>query len=375
METRCGHVPMRQRRPWATVTRVTAPLHLPPTAPLRRRLLVAASLFGCLPGAALRAQGALEKPRLTLALGGRSTLYFLPITIAEQLGYFAEEGLELELQDHAGGGLAQRAMLAGEADLVAGAYEHTIVLRQRGRGCRAFVQFGRAPQSVFGIGKRVFPDFQDLGQLKGRRVGISAADSATEWFARLVLARGRLAASAVELVGVGTSTAAASALREGRIDALVNVDPVVSLLELGGELRVIADARSLRGTQELFEGPMPGGCLYAPQGFIVRYPRTVQALANAVVRALKWLQTAGPSDIVRTVPEVYMSGDRATYLSALEKVREAFSPDGLLPEQAVTTAHAMIARFAPDGVAVRAPAPAATYTNEFVQRARQKYAN
>lgn len=369
---------MRRACPWATFDRVFASLPAPPAAPfvrgLRRRQLLAASLLGCLPGAPLRAQGALEKPHVTLALGGRTTLYFLPITIAEQLGYFAEEGLELELQDHAGGGLAQRAMLAGEADLVAGSYEHTIVLRQRGRSCSAFVQFGRAPQTVFGVGKRAFADFHELAQLQGRRIGISAADSATEWFARMVLARGGLAASAVELVGVGTSTAAASALREGRIDALVNVDPVVSLVEQAGELRIIADARSLRGAQELYGGPMPGGCLYAPQGFVLRYPRTVQALANAVVRALKWLQTAGPSDIVRTVPEVYMSGDRATYLSALEKVREAFSPDGLLPEPAAATAHAMIARYAPDGVVVRAPAPAATYTNDFVQRARLKYA-
>lgn len=340
----------------------------------RRRLLAAASLLGCVPAGALRAQAPLEKPRVTLALGGRTALYYLPITIAEQLGYFAEEGLEVELQDHAGGGLAQRAMLAGEADLVAGSYEHTIVLRQRGRSCRAFVQFGRAPQTVFGVGKRALPDFQDLAQLAGRRVGISAADSATEWFARLVLVRGGLAVNAVELVGVGTSTAAASALRDGRIDALVNVDPVVNRLELGGELRIVADARSLRATQELYDGPMPGGCLYAPQGFIVRYPRTVQALANAVVRALKWLQTAGPSDIVRTVPEVEMSGDRAAYLGALEKVREALSPDGLLSEPAVATAHAMVGRYAVSGEAVRAPAPAATYTNDFVQRARLKYA-
>lgn len=370
---------MRAERAFDTVACVSSQQH-PVSNPGvrhglgRRPFLAAAGLFGLLAGGPVWAQGAPERRRLTLALGGKTTLYYLPVTIAVQLGYFADEGLAVELQDHAGGGLAERAMLAGEADLVAGAYEHTIVLRRRGRSCRAFVQIGRAPQAVFGVGKRALPGFEGLHQLRGRRVGISAADSATEWFARMVLARGQVAPQEVEFVHVGTSIAAAAALRDGRIDALANVDPVVNLLELSGELRVIADARSLRGAQELYDGPMPGGCLYAPQGFIVRYPRTVQALTNAVVRALKWLQTAGPSDIVRTVPEVYMSGDRAVYLAALEKVREAFSPDGVLPEQAVLTAHRVVERHVSGDAVVRAAAPGATYTNDFVQRARQRYA-
>ena len=118
---------------------------------------------------------------------------------------------------------------------------------------------------------------------------------------------------------------------------------------------------------------MPGGCLYAPQGFVLRYPNTVQALANAVVRALKWLQTAGPSDIVRVVPESAMTGDRAIYLAALDKVREAFSPDGLLSEDAVQTAHRLVAQQLSTPAAVRAAAPAATYTNEFVLKAKQRF--
>jgi len=148
---------------------------------------------------------------------------------------------------------------------------------------------------------------------------------------------------------------------------------VISRLEFRAQIRVIADARSLRGTQQLYGGPMPGGCLYAPQGFVLRYPNTVQALANAIVRALKWLQTAGPSDIVRAVPESAMSGDRAIYLSALDKVREAFSPDGLISEPAVMTAHELVARHVPAAAPVRAPAPATTYTNEFAQRAKLRY--
>ena len=339
----------------------------------RRRWLAAVSALGLVASPALRAQARLERPRVTLAVGGLATLYYLPLTIAQQLNFFGDEGLSVELQDHPGGGLAEQAMVGGHADLVAGSYEHTVILRQRGINCRAFVLLGRAPQAVMGVGSQALTEFRDARQLRGQRIGISAAESATQWFARLVLARAGVGADEVQWVGVGTGGGAIAALREGRIEAIANVDPVISQLEFRAQIRVIADTRSLRGTQQLYGGPMPGGCLYAPQGFMLRYPNTVQALANGVVRALKWLQTAGPSDIVRAVPESAMSGDRAIYLSALDKVREAYSPDGLISEPAVMTAHELVARHVPASTPVRAAAPASTYTNEFAQRAKARF--
>lgn len=314
-----------------------------------------------------------EKPRLSIAIGGRRALAYLPLTLAQQLDYFAAEGLSVQLQDHAGSSLAENALLQGEADVAAGSFEHPILLRQRGINCRAFTILGRAPQLVFGVNARNWPDFRHLAQLKGRRIGVSAPDSTTHWFAHLLLARAGVAAGEVEFVGVGTSPAAALALREGRIDAIANIDPVISLLEARGDIHVLADTRSLRGTQELYGGPMPGGCVYAPQAFVLRHPQTVQALTNAVVRALKWLQTAGPSDIVRAVPESAMYGDRAIYLGAVEKMREALSPDGLAADDSVATAHRIAALYPAVSAAVRQQAPGATFTNDFARRAGARF--
>ena len=76
-------------------------------------------------------------------------------------------------------------------------------------------------------------------------------------------------------------------------------------------------------------------------------PNTCQALANAIVHGLKWLQTAGPSDIIKTVPESYLLGDRALYLASFNKVREAISLDGLMPEEGARTALKALASFEP----------------------------
>lgn len=339
-----------------------------------------------LPAAGLLALGAAQaQPRyqpVRLALGGQLTLYYLPLILADRLGYFRDEGLAVQLLDTAGGGLAKQALVQGRADVVAGAYEHTVHLRQQGRDCQAFAAFGRAPQLVFGVGTLALREAGvgtapgALHWLQGRRVGMTALDSATHWFARMVLARAGVSPDDVQWVPLGVAgEELLQALRKGRVDALAHVDPVVSVLEQRAEIRVLADARSLRGTQEVYDGPMPGGCLYADQDFILRRPRVVQGLTNALVRALKWLQTAGPSDLVHTVPAAYMGSDRGLYLAALEKSREAFSPDGLLHEQGVLTAHRMMARQGlPDMRVARLAAPASSYTNEFVLRARQKYA-
>jgi NitT/TauT family transport system substrate-binding protein len=121
---------------------------------------------------------------------------------------------------------------------------------------------------------------------------------------------------------------------------------VISRLEFRAQIRVIADARCAAPSSSIVGRCRAAACTRR-RASVLRYPNTVQALANAIVRALKWLQTAGPSDIVRAVPESAMSGDRAIYLSALDKVREAFSPDGLISEPAVMTAHELVARHVP----------------------------
>ena len=77
---------------------------------------------------------------------------------------------------------------------------------------------------------------------------------------------------------------------------------------------------------------MPAGCLYAPQAFIDKNPNTAQALANAIVRADKWIQAAGPGDVIKAVPESYLLGDRAVYIDAFLAAKGALSPDGMFPD-------------------------------------------
>ena len=342
-----------------------------PTTHRRTVLLSAgASLLATSP--LLQAQGQpLEKPQLTLAVGGKNLLYYLPLTIAEQLGYFKAEGLELKIVDFAGGSQALRALVGGSADVVSGAFEHTINMQAKGQKLRAVVLMGRAPQIVLGINPKTMPHYKSVADLKGKKVGVTAPGSSTNVMVNFVLAKAGLKPSDVSIIGVGAGSGAVAAMRSGQIDAMSNLDPVISLLTRSNDLKIISDTRILAEAEKVFGGPMPAACLYLPQGFIDKHPRTVQALATAIVRADEWIQKAGPADIIKTVPETYLLGDRAVYIDAFLAAKGALSHDGLFPERGPDTAFRALASIDPE-IAKAKLDLSAVYTNEFVRAALAK---
>ncbi|MDA7416192.1 ABC transporter substrate-binding protein [Xenophilus arseniciresistens] len=344
-------------------------------ASLTRRsfhVLAAASGVALVAVPALRAQPKLEKPRLSIAVGGKAAFYYLPLTIAEQLGYFRDEGLSVEIADFAGGARALQAVVGGSADVCSGAFEHTINLQAKSQLFQSFVLQGRAPQIAMGVSTRNLPQYQGVADLRGKRIGVSAPGSSTNMVANLVLSRAGLKAADVSYVGVGVAAGALTALRSGQIDAISNTDPVMTMLEQKGDVKIISDTRTLKGTQEVFGGPMPAACLYAPAEFVQKNPNTCQALAHAIVHALKWLQTAGPGDIIKAVPEAYLLGDRALYLASFDKVRESISPDGLVPAEGPKTALNAIASFDTQVKPERIDLDK-LYTNDFARRAKDRF--
>ena len=337
----------------------------------RRHLLQAGSAALLALPALLRAQ-ALEKPRLTIAVGGKNLLYYLPLTIAEQRGYFKAEGLDVTIVDFAGGARALQAVVGGSADVVSGAFEHTVNMQAKGQRLRAFVLQGRAPQIVLGVNPKTMPAFKAVADLRGKKIGVTAPGSSTNVMVNFILAKAGLKPADVSIIGVGAAQGAVAAMRAGQIDAISNLDPVITLLQRSGDLRIVSDTRIVAEAEKVFGGPMPAACLYAPQAFIDKQPLTTQALANAIVRADKWIQGAGPGDIITSVPESYLLGDRAVYIDAFLAAKGALSPDGIIPDKGPDTALRALASIDPE-IGKAQIDLAAVWTNDFVKRANAKY--
>lgn len=341
----------------------------------RRNLLKAAGVAGVAMSAPgiLRAQS-LETTDVTIAVGGKALIYYLPLSIADLRGYFKDEGLNAKVIDFAGGSKALQAVVGGSADVVSGAFEHTINLQSKGQFYRAFAQQGAAPMIVLAVSKKTMPDYKTPADLKGKKIGVTAPGSSTNMMTSFFLAQHGLKPTDVSFVGVGAGAGAITALRTGQIDAMANLDPVISTLVKDDIVTIIADTRTIKDTKSIFGGNMPSGCLYTSQAFIDKNPNVTQALANAMVRADKWIKSASPEEIAKVVPESYLLGDPELYKLALKGNMEALSPDGRVAEDGPATALKSLAAFVPkfDASAIDL---SKVWTNDFVNKANEKYPN
>src|SRR5437773_3407319 len=66
-----------------------------------------------------------EPTTIRMAVGGQTQFIYLPLTLADQLGYFKDEGLTVQISDLHGGSEALAALLGGSVDMVTGFYDHT----------------------------------------------------------------------------------------------------------------------------------------------------------------------------------------------------------------------------------------------------------
>jgi len=338
----------------------------------RRDLLKLAGVAGAATVVPGIGRAAAEKKEVIIAVGGQSLIYYLPLSIAHLNGYFKHEGVNAKVVNFAGGSKALQAVVGGSADVVSGAFEHTIFLQAKGQMYRTFAQQGRAPMIVLGVSTKTMANYKTPADLKGKKIGVTAPGSSTNMMASFFLSKHGLKPNDVSYIGVGAGEGAITALRTGQIDAIANLDPVISTLVKAKELKIIADTRTLQDTTEIFGGDMPSGCLYAAQKFIDANPHTTQALANAIVRADRWIQENSFDKIAHTVPKQYLLGDPDLYKLALKGNKEALSPDGLVPKGGPETALKALAAYVPHFDASKIDI-SKIWTNDFALKADKKY--
>ncbi len=330
-----------------------------------RALLVMMVLMVCLPATAGEARP------VRLAVGGQALFYYLPLTLAERLGYFRDAGLAVEIIDFPGGAKSLQALMGGSADVAAGSFEHVVNMRARGQAVSAFVLLARYPAIVLAANADLAARYRSPADLEGHRIGITAPGSSTHLFLNNVLSRANVSPHAVSVIGVGTGASAVAALRRSDVEALVHLDPVIEELVSAEAARVLIDTRAETDARAVYGGAYPAACLYARAEWLDAHPETARALANAQVRALRWLASAKAADIMAVLPDSFWSRDPAVWKSALAKNRAIWSPDGLLDEAAASNVIKSLAAFE-DFVKAAKPAPAALIDKRFVDGTAQE---
>jgi len=314
-----------------------------------------------------------EKKSITIAVGGKSLFYYLPLSVAERKGYFKDEGLEVEIPDFPGGAKALQALVGGSADLVSGAYEHTINMAAKHQPIEAVVL-----QLHYNAIELLMPDeraakYRDGRDLKGLKIGVTAPGSSTNMFVDLLLVKAGLEPSDVSIVGVGAGAGAVAAMEKGEIDALANLDPVITQLEATGKFRSVVDTRTEKGMEEVYGKEYMAAVIYTTDEFVKKYPNTVQAVVNAMVRADRWIAKASPQEIVDLMPDSFKAGNPALYKQGLEKNLAGYSKDGLMSLAAARNVYKVLDQFEPSVMKAGKIDLSKTFDNRFAQKADSKY--
>lgn len=306
----------------------------------------------------------LEKARVRVSVGGQAQFIYLPLTLADRLGFFREEGITVEISDLKGGSEALAALLGGSADMVAGFYEHTIRAQAQGKNIRLVALFDRFPGLVLVVGEKHRDRVKSIQDLVGHPVGVTAAGSSTDAMLKYLLSSNGLDPQAIPAVTTGTTTMVA-ALEQDRIWAGVTVDPLATIMEERGLARPLYDTRTEEGTRAVFGGPWPAGGLYTTEEFLARNPRTARAMVAAATRTLQYIAAHSAADIAARMPESFYSAGPDLYVRALAANMAMFSPDGRMPDDGPSNVLKTLMLMDPR-VTAQSVDLQRTFTNEFV---------
>ena len=336
------------------------------------RLPVRAAALLLAVAAAAPAAEKLEQPKVTIAVGGKTLFYYLPLTLAERLGYFKDEGLDVQIADFPGGAKALQAMVGGSADVVSGAFEHVVDMHAKGIEVQEFVLQDNYSGIVLGLTKAKAAAYKSPKDLRGLKIGVTAPGSSTNIFVNALLARDGLAPDSVSIIGVGASSGAVAAVKQGQVEGISNLDPVITRLEKGGDIVAVVDTRTKQGMQDVYGGAYAAGCLYAKTEFLRKNPNTAAAMTSAMVRALLFLQKSTTDQVIAAVPPEYYGDDKETCKAAFLMNKEGFSADGRMSIEAAEHVYKIHDAFEP-AVKGKKIDLKQTFDNRYVEAALRKH--
>ncbi|MSO45510.1 MAG: transporter substrate-binding domain-containing protein [Acidobacteria bacterium] len=306
-------------------------------------------------------------PHVRIAVGGQTLMVYLPTTLAQELGFYREEGVDVEIQDFQGGAKALQALVGGSADVVSGYYDHTIQMAAEQRELIAFVTMLRYPGFVLTTSPQAAGTVTMIAHLNGKIAGVTSQGSSSNMFLTFLLTRNHVPVDAVSVTAIGSAAGAIAAVERGTVDAAWMADPAFTLVKKRNPgIRVLADLRAERGTMAAFGTPTyPGAVLYSSGEWLRAHRDSAGRLARAIVRTLTWMHAHSAQEIAAKTPKVIRGEDDALFIEALANSMPMFSTDGAMPADGAAAVRATLAESMPK---VRAATIdlSKTYTNDLI---------
>lgn len=313
---------------------------------------------------------------LSVAVGGQNIIAYLPLTLADKLGYFKEAGLAVTIHDVGSGTKMAEALVGGSADIGFGSYEHVLHLRPKGLDLICITLFNHTYGAVIGLTKARAASYRSPRDLKGLSFGVIAPGSSMDVALSLLLAKDGLSHSDVSVAGVGAGAGAVAAMKSGRLDGIAHADPVITRLVQDGDIVPIVDTRTAEGIKYLYNGYFAGSAVLTKESVIAAKKPAVQSFTTQVIRAFRFMQHAPIDQVMAQVPPEYYGTDQAIYRERLVRDRDSpgvYAADGAIDAASARTTLYDLATFDPVLKGKEKEFDlAASYDNQFVNEANRQ---
>jgi len=332
--------------------------------PFKQTMLTAVALAATL----LVAVPAHAADKVSIMVGGYEKQIYLPAKLAEGLGYFKAEGLDVELLNEGAGVDAENEMLAGAVQGVVGFYDHCVDLQTKGKYVESVVQFSQAPGEVELVSTK-HPEIRSMADLRGKSLGVTGLGSSTNFLSQYLMVKAGVPLGEFTSLPVGAGTTFIAAMQQDKIQAGMTTEPTISRLLKTGEARVLIDMRTIEQTKEALGGTYPAASLYMSTDWVEKNKPIVQKLANAFVKTLKFINTHSGAEIADKMPKDFYVGDKEGYIKALDNGKAMFTADGVMPAGGPETVLAVLSGFSKN-VKGKTVDLSKTFTTEFVKKAK-----
>lgn len=286
-------------------------------------------LRGAAGAAGLTAMGGLVSPvwgqqkRVRLAFCSQ-LLCVVPYEATRAAGFFAEEGLDVELVYTRGGSAALQALNGGAVDYAATSFDAALNAFSNGADIVRFASTGRLPLFALATSPDLADEIKGVEALEGRTIGVSALGNADHAFMLYLLERAGVDPDSVEFATVGTNLY--DAIRLGQLDAGMVQEPALTLLQERGS-RVLVNGMDLDDVNEYLGGAYEFMGVATRRGELEERNDEMQALARALGKGLRFVQSTTPERLVESLPsEIITGGDRDRLANTLERYRESLYP-------------------------------------------------
>jgi NitT/TauT family transport system substrate-binding protein len=314
--------------------------------------------------------GASSGTKVSIMVGGLNKQIYLPFMLAQQLGYYKDQGLSVALSDEPAGVDATTNMLAGKVDGVGGFYDHTVDLQGLGQSAESVVSMLVTPGEVELCRNDLKDQIKSPADWKGRNLGITDLGSSTDFLTQYLAQKNGVNPSTVHRIGVQSGATLIGAMTHKNVDCAMTTEPTVSALLANKQAYILLDMRSAAGAAAALGGEYPATSLYMSTSYIQKNPQTVQKLVNAYVKTLKWIQDHTAAQIADMMPADYYAGvGKPAYIAALESEKGIYNPSGIMPPNGPPTNLKVLSAFNKD-VQGKTIDLSKTYTDQFVNAAK-----